>query len=69
MRLYATVMVDFTFLFVFFISNTLYQRAFDPTFEQLRKNLKKYVYQHDSIVILQLIRLRKFKRINFMFSS
>ena len=28
------------------------KRAFKPSFEKLQKNLKKYVYQHDSIAIL-----------------
>ena len=28
------------------------KRAFNPNFEKLRKNLRKYVYQHDPIAIL-----------------
>ena len=28
------------------------KRAFNPNFEKLRKNLKKYGYQHDPIAIL-----------------
>ena len=28
------------------------KRAFNPNFEKLQENLKKYVYQHDPIAIL-----------------
>ena len=36
-----------------------FKRAFNPNFEQLRKNHKKYVYQHDPTAILATHQVKK----------
>ena len=43
----------------------MFKRAFNPNFEKLRKNLKKYVYQHDPIAILATHPVKKVKEKKF----
>ena len=48
-------------LFILFLASFT-KRAFNPNFEKLRKNLKKYVYQHDSFAILATHWGKKFEK-------
>ena len=42
-----------------------FKREFNPNFEKLRKNLKKYVYQHDPVVILATYQIKKLQEKKF----